>query len=315
MPFKNLKKDTADALTLEWILQVKNYKLILDRKRCVGCQICTVACPKEAIKTQKQPKIEGGKVSKAKVDVDLAKCNFCGVCDVTCPFGAIKVTLNGKHDLSILSRESYPQLVKDITVDTKVCPKECVECESACPLTLIKVSKVGFDGKPVQDIASLTPTEKKRVQVNVDIQKENCPTCRVCEVKCSANAIKTKKTFEGKIDLNLQKCPEGCHDCFDVCPITGALSLGEDKKIHVDERLCIFCGACKNVCPVEDALVVKRTRVAHSPIHSGTWNKSLEKITSPQDASKELEAQAAHNRLAVIEKRFEAEALKNEDYR
>ena len=315
MPLKTLKIDTADALTLEWILQVKNYKLFLDRKRCVGCQICTVACPKEAIKTQKQPKIEGGKVSKAKVDVDLAKCNFCGVCDVTCPFGAIKVTLNGKHDLSILAKESYPQLVKEITVDTKVCPKECVECESACPLKLIKVSKVGFDGKPIQDIASLTPTEKKRVQVTVDIQKENCPTCRVCEVKCSANAIKTKKTFEGKMDLNLQKCLEGCHDCFDVCPITGALALGDDKKIHVDERLCIFCGACKNVCPVEDALVVKRTRVAHSPIHSGTWNKSLEKITSPQVASKELEAQAANNRLAVIEKRFEAEALKTEDYR
>jgi 4Fe-4S ferredoxin len=134
-------------------------------------------------------------------------------------------------------------------------------------------------------------------------------------MKCPANAIKTKKTFQGKMTINQQKCPVDCHDCLDVCPITGALALGEDKKVHVDETLCIFCGACKNVCPVEDALVVKRTRVAHTQVHSGTWNKALEKITSLQDASKELEAQAAHNRLAVIEKRFKAEALKTEDYR
>src|SRR5450756_1007830 len=101
MPLKTVKTDAADALTLEWILQVKNYKLTLDKNRCVSCQVCTLACPKEAIKTQKQPKIQGEKVKKAKVDVDLAKCNFCGICDVTCPYGAIKVTLNGAHDLSI----------------------------------------------------------------------------------------------------------------------------------------------------------------------------------------------------------------------
>lgn len=315
MPLKTLKKDTADALTLEWMLQVKNYKLILDRKRCVGCQICTVACPKEAIKTQKQPKIDSGKSLKAKVDIDLSKCNFCGVCDVTCPFGAIKVNLNGKHDLAVLAKESYPQLVKNIAINTKACPKECVQCESTCPLSLIKISKVGFDGKPVEDLSTLTPNEKRRVQITVDIKKENCPTCKVCEMKCPSNAIKTKKTFQGKITIDPQNCPSDCHDCFDVCPITGALALGEDKKVHVDETLCIFCGACKNVCPVEDALVVKRTKVAHTQVHSGTWNKALEKITSIEDASKELGAQAAHNRLVVIEKRFEAEALKTEDYK
>src|SRR5208337_2590899 len=296
MPLKTVKKDAADALTLEWGLHVKNYKLTLDKKRCVGCQICSLACPKEAIKTEKQPKIQGEKAKKAKVDIDLAKCNFCGICDVTCPYGAIRVTLNGAHDLSILAKESYPQLVRDIKVDTSQCQKECVECETACPLSLIKISKIGYDGKPIENVEALSPSQKKRVQVNLDIQKDYCPTCRVCEFKCSPGAIKVKKAFEGIIAINQEKCPQGCQDCLDVCPIPGALTLGEDKKVHVNELFCTYCGACKNVCPVDEALTVKRTTIHHTPIHSGAWNKALERLTSPVDAAKEYRTVAGENR-------------------
>ena len=303
-PFKTLKKDAADALTLEWGLQVKDYKLTLDKKRCVGCQICTLACPKEAITTQKQPKIAGEKAKKAKVDVDLAKCNFCGICDVTCPYGAIKVTLNGNHDLSILEKDSYPQLVRDIEVDTRQCPKECVECETACPLSLIKVSRVDFNGKPVENIEALSPISKKRVQINLDIQKDYCPTCRLCEFKCSPGAIKVKKAFEGVIAINQEKCPEGCTDCLDVCPIPGALTLGQDKKVHVNDLFCTYCGACKNVCPAPEALTVKRTTVRHTPIRSGAWNKALERMTSPADAAKEYRSIAGENRRNAVAKRF-----------
>jgi len=313
MPLQTIKKDAADALTLEWVLQVKDYKLTLDKSRCVGCQICTLACPKEAIKTIKQPKIQGEATKKAKVDIDLAKCNFCGICDVTCPYGAIRVTLNSAHDLSILEKESYPQLIRDITVDTRKCEKECVECESACPFSLIKISKVGFDGKPIQDLSALSANEKKRVQLSLDIQKDYCPTCKICEYRCTPGAIKVKKVIEGKTSIDQTKCPESCKDCLDVCPIPGALELGEDKKVHVNETFCIYCGACKNVCPVETALCVKRTKIVHTPIHSGTWNKALERITSSSDAAKELKAQAAENRRKVVEKRFVSEALKSEE--
>jgi 4Fe-4S ferredoxin len=310
MPLKTVKKDTADSLTLEWILHVKNYKLTLDKARCVGCQICSLACPKEAIKVEKQPKVQGEKAKKAKVDIDLAKCNFCGICDITCPYGAIKLTLNGSHDLSVLAKESYPELVRDIKADTRQCPKDCEECKDACPLSLITVTKTGFDGKPVESLESLTPSQRKRVQINLDIQKEYCPTCRVCEYKCAPGVIKVRKFMEGKISINQAKCPEGCTDCLDVCPIKGALYLSDDgKKVHVNELFCDYCGACKVVCPVDEALTLKRTRILHTPVHSGAWNKALERLTSPVDAVKELKATGSKNAREAVCKRFAFEEV------
>jgi len=309
MPLKTVKKDAADKLTLEWILHVKNYKLTLDKKRCVGCQICSLACPKEAIKVEKQPKLPGQKAKKAKVDVDLAKCNFCGICDITCPYGAIKVTLNNEHAPSVVAKESFPELIRDIKVDARQCPKECDECEEACPLGLIKVSRMTFDGKPVDNIAALSPSQKSHVRVNLAIQKEYCPTCRVCELKCTTGAIKVRKFIEGKIAIDQAKCPEGCTDCLDVCPITGALSLSEDKKVHVNEAFCDYCGACKAVCPVDDALTLTRTKILHTPVHSGTWNKALARLTSPDASVQELKAIAAKKRRDTVAKRFVVEEV------
>ena len=107
-----------------------------------------------------------------------------------------------------------------------------------------------------------------------------------------------------------RKCPEGCTYCKDVCPITGALYLSEaDNKVHVNELFCDYCGACKVVCPVEDALELKRTKIYHTPIRSGTWNKSLERLTSPGEAIKELKAAAARKRREAVGRRIVIEEV------
>ena len=143
------------------------------------------------------------------------------------------------------------------------------------------------------------------MQINLDIKKEYCPTCRICEFKCSSGVIKVGKFIEGKIFIDQAKCPEGCTNCLDVCPIKGALYLSEkDNKVYVNELFCDYCGACKAVCPVDEALTLKRTKIHHAPVRSGAWNKALEKLTSSVDAVKELKARGSQKAKEAVCRRF-----------
>jgi len=305
MPLKTIKEDTANGLTLQWVLQVQNYKLFLDKSRCVGCQICSLACPKEAIKIEKRLKVQAEKAQKASIDVDLAKCNFCGVCDVVCPYGAVKVTSNDKHALSIVEKESFPQLVRDIQVNENKCNVDCFKVKDPCPLDLIRVSLLRPDGKTVEDPYSLSEKERESLTVKVDVDKDHCPCCKVCEGKLPAGVMHVRKFLQGRINIRGEKCPEGCTDCLDVCPVTGALYLSEeDKKVHPNETFCVYCGSCKIVCPVDEALEFKRTHVEHTPVHSGAWNKALERLTSPIEMIKELKMKGSLRARESVKKRI-----------
>jgi 4Fe-4S ferredoxin len=304
MPLKALKEETAESLTLEWVLHVKNYKLTLDKRRCVGCQICSLACPKEAVTLEKYSEIKGEKARKARVDIDLAKCNFCGICDVSCPYGAINVTADGKHLLSVLDKQSFPQLLRDVKVDAHKFPLDRQKGEDVCPLKLLKVSFLTADGKPVEDPSSLSEPERQRLSVNVEVEKEHCPSCGVCEMKLPDGAVHVHKFLSGKLSVDADKCPDGCTACMDVCPITGTLYLSDsDKKVHVNEMFCVYCGACKLACPVDDALELKRTHINHTPVRSGAWNKALERLTSSTEMSKELKTKGSLKARESVKKR------------
>lgn len=303
MPLRTVKKDTADAQTLEWVLHVQNYKLTLDKNRCEGCQICSLACPKEAIQTQRQPKRQGEKAKKAKVDLDLKKCNFCGICDLACPYGAIKVTLNGKHLLNVVEKKSFPQLIRDVQVNPDKYLPVHGKNEKPCPLDLIKITMLTPDGKPKESFA-IGEGEKPVPKARIDVDLEHCPCCGICEVNLPRGVMQVRKFLNGKININSDKCPENCTDCLDVCPITGTLYVSDaDKKVHVNEAFCIYCGACKVVCPVHEALEVKRISIRHMPVHSGAWNKALERLTSPVEMVRELKTTGSHKARESVRKR------------
>ena len=82
--------------------------------------------------------------------------------------------------------------------------------------------------------------------------------------------------------------------------------------MQVKDSNCVYCGACKIVCPEEGALELNRTRIRHTEIRSGAWNKALEKLTSTSRCDKgDCEnKKAKRNSRKSIMKRFPPEEMK-----
>jgi 4Fe-4S ferredoxin len=301
---KEIKTETENELTIGRLLHAKHYTLTLNKSLCTGCDICQIICPREAIQIKKQVKVQGERTRRPIFDISEQKCSYCGMCESICPFGALQVRVNTEHIVPVIEKEAFPNLIREIEVDASRCDLGCIECEKACPLNLIKVRILTRKGKevPIKDIDSYT--KKRNLQVNIDIKKEFCPCCRLCEVKCPKGAIHVRKIFHGLLNINFEKCPDGCQDCLDVCPIPGALYSEDDGKVHPNNTFCVFCGVCKLVCPVEDALKLERKSIHHTPISSGAWNKVLEKLTSTIEYSKEVKVKGWMKAQMVVKKRL-----------
>jgi 4Fe-4S ferredoxin len=304
MPLKALKNDTADALTLEWAFHIQDFKLTLDKKRCVGCQICSLACPKSAIDTIRLPKRVDGKTMKVAVDIDLAKCNFCGICDVMCPYGAIRVSIDGKHALAVVEKESFPQLIREISADANKL-SDASKLEGVCPLNLIHAIQISPEETRSNNVQHLSEEKRAKPALRIDVEKEYCPCCGLCEAKLPG-IMHVSKFMNGKVTIHSENCPTGCTDCLNVCPIKGTLySSTEEGKVFINELHCTYCGACKLVCPVNEALELKRTHVYHTPIRSGAWNKALERLASPVEMTKELKTKGSSKARDSVKKMFE----------
>jgi 4Fe-4S ferredoxin len=288
---KLLKNENDSELVIEMVLHTKHYALTLDKNKCVGCGICMQICPKEAIQATRTPKAEGENAKSPTVDINKEKCHYCGVCVALCPFGSLTLRVNGEDVIPVVGSKSFPQLIRDITVDEGKCDKKCLEVKEACPLDLIKVNL------------------KKDGKVSIEIDKESCPGCRICETKFPDGAIRVKKVIEGSLRIDEKKCPEGCHDCVDVCPIPSVLVLSENGKVQVNEINCVYCGACKIACPEDEALELVRIRVRHTQVRSGAWNKALEKLASTKAVSKELQSKTGKKLQESVKHRFPEEVL------
>jgi len=221
-----------------------------------------------------------GRASASVIDINENKCDFHGICAVVCPFNAISITVNGEDNIPAVTREAFPELIRDISVDSDRCEPGCRKCEEACPLDIVKV----YEGNG---------------RMSVEIKKELCAGCRICWSVCPTGAIDVTKFIEGTVSIDSKACPDDCTRCLDVCPVD-ALEVDELGKVNVRETFCIYCGACLQVCPATGALTVERTAIRHTPIKSGAWNKGLERLTSAQGLMRELSAERAGKKFDAI---------------
>jgi 4Fe-4S ferredoxin len=134
---------------------------------------------------------------------------------------------------------------------------------------------------------------------NVEVDRHLCIACTHCMELGPAGAFTVTKPYAGRVTLDAALCPEGCRACVDVCP-SDALTW-DGRRVQLDDRFCIHCGACEHVCPVEGAIRVIRTAIQHTPIESGAWAKALDKLVSYDEVSREYDIKGqARRRRAVL---------------
>lgn len=76
---------------------------------CIGCELCQVACPADAITVMpaendpRNPHSPGERYAY-KYEIDMLRCIFCGFCEEACPTEALHLTQ--EYELADFSREN-----------------------------------------------------------------------------------------------------------------------------------------------------------------------------------------------------------------
>ena len=78
-------------------------------EKCVGCELCSWACPADAIYVQGDSNVEGDRFSPGErygrvYQINYLRCIFCGLCIEACPTRAL--TMTHEFDLADHTRES-----------------------------------------------------------------------------------------------------------------------------------------------------------------------------------------------------------------
>jgi 4Fe-4S ferredoxin len=275
MHVKNRKTITEEKLRITLRMYVDEVSLELDENRCLKCDICAAVCPKDSITIINQG-------DRLAIDIDEKTCVLCEVCSHFCPNGSIVLRQNGIPKNSLLVNEGLPPFPSTIEIDASRCPQGCEVLEEKESHWCREQQKL---------VESLTAECPKNCHLCIDIcpgeiltkeegtlrfDRERCLRCIQCEDQCELGAISVNPVVIGEICLEDAKCPEDCNKCIDLCP-TRAIHR-EGRRVFVEDRYCIFCGVCTNICDQEAITLVRKGMEVNGEGACAAWTHALERL-------------------------------------
>ncbi len=170
--------------------------------------------------------------------LDRAKCTGCGTCARVCPKDAISRGPVGTSRRFPTLEDIIPEIY-----DPEACVF-CGTCVICCPFSALTLK---IDGEVVElnDIQIV----KEKVVPKLEFEAKKITSY-------DGSERVAKQYTNGTVSIVDEECPGGCQTCYEVCP-SGAITVPEksDKgwetvpNVVVDEKECVFCGACDNGCP------------------------------------------------------------------
>lgn len=270
------KREFPQRLELSRWFYRERLSLVLERDRCLRCNICSTVCPRQAVRL-----ILGD--NAVDITIDPRLCVLCEICAHFCPTGAINLYLNDRPKTILRSRglaPFYPAISLDpaqcpapcppqpegeehwcrqqrrlIANQAADCPKNCRRCLEACPRQVIRLAPDGTQVMPEPDL---------------------CLRCTQCLTVCQMQAITISPKFRGRLVIDSSRCPPDCQRCVEACPVR--LIVREGEQVYLKQPSCSLCGACLNVCDYDAIRLLREEVVAVGGDYSHAWDQAVTRL-------------------------------------
>ncbi len=270
-------RETERFLDLTLTLFVDEVRLRLDKAACIRCDVCSLVCPKEAVRL-----LPGEE--ELDIAIDPRRCVLCEVCSHFCPAGAISLTYNRQPKTILADHQALAPFYPKIDLDpgkcpepcppapageehwcrTQLrlvpnllpeCPKHCQKCLAACPRAAIILDEAAGHTKPEPD---------------------HCLRCRQCLSACESGAITVTPQFRGRVLIEDRKCPPDCRKCINLCPVK--IIVREGPRVFLKAETCSLCGVCQAICDQDAVTLIREEVVARPGEFSHAWDQAVARL-------------------------------------